>query len=190
MPSAWSRTARTPSMMAAGSAEECSSARSRLSMTGSHSLATAALVSASTRVIWAAHLFRALSRSASARRRSSTQGARSSTSAARSSGSASPSGRAGPAVSSGGTAVSLIGGELGVDHVVVARECLPAGRFRRRRRAEDLVDGLQLGRYRPYPLDRGLFPERLAGVGDEAFGPGLLVYRQGGRTLLLSLPHP
>src|ERR1700753_130286 len=172
-PSAWSRTARTPSMMAAGSAEECSSARSRLSMTGSHSRATAALVSASTRVIWAAHLFRRLSRSASARRR------RSSSSAIRSSRSAGPPGCAGPAVSSDGTEVSLIGGELGVDHVVVARERLFAGRFRRWRRAEDLVDGLELGGDRPYPLDRGLFPERLAGVGDQAFCPCLLVYPQG-----------
>src|ERR1700761_1448843 len=176
-PSAWSRTARTPSMMAAGSAEECSSARSRLSRTGSHSLATAARVSASIRVIWAAHLFRALSRSASARRRPSS-------SALRSSGPAGPSGRAGPAVSSSGAGVSLIGGELGVDHVVVARERLLAGRFRRRRRAEDLVDGLELGCDRPDPLDRGLFPERLAGVGDQAFGPCLLVYRQGTAALV------
>src|SRR6201996_7881963 len=176
--SAWSRTARTPLMMAAGSAEECSSARSRLSMTGSHSLATAALVSASTRVIWAAHRFRTLSRSARARRR------RSSSSAIRSSGSADPSGRAGPAVSSGGTEVSLIGGELGVDHVVVARERLLAGRFRRRRRAQGLVDGLELSCDRPHPLDRGLFPERLAGVGDQAFGPCLLVYRQGTAALV------
>src|ERR1700760_1746062 len=175
--SAWSRTARTPLMMAAGSAEECSSARSRLSRTGSHSLATAALVSASTRVIWAAHLFRALSRSASARRRSAS-------SADRSSGSAGRSGRAGPAVSSGGTEVSLIGGELGVDHVVVARERLLAGWFGRRRRAEDLVDGLELGRDRPYPLDRSLFAERLAGVGEQAFGPGLLVHGQGAAALV------
>src|SRR5579875_3710450 len=204
-PSAWSRTARTPSMMAAGSAEECSSARSRLSRTGSHSLVTAALVSASARVSWAAHLFRTLSRSARARRRRSSSSAiRVPSSAIRSSGSApwppapaapsgparpagpvsaDPSGRAGPAVSSGGTEVSLIGGELGVDHVVVARERLLAGRFRRRRRAEDLVDGLELGRDRPYPIDRRLFPERLAGVGDQAFGPCLLVHQQGAAAL-------
>src|ERR1700753_4069255 len=172
-PRAWSRTARTPSMMAAGSAEECSSARSRLSRTGSHSLATAALVSASIRVIWAAHLFRALSRSATARRRPSRSAAR----ASGSRGSAERSGRAGLAVSSGGAGVSVIGGELGVDHVVVARERLLAGRFHHRRRAEDLVDGLKLGRDRPYPLDRGLFPESLGGAGDPAFGPGLLLER-------------
>src|ERR1700759_642257 len=177
-PSAWSRTARTPSVMTAGAAEECSSARSRLSMTGSHSRATAALVSASTRVIWAAHLFRRLSRSARGRRR------RPSGSAIRPSGSAGPPGCAGPAVSSDGTEVSLIGGELGVDHVVVARGGLFAGRFRRWRRAEDLVDGLELGGDRPYPLDRGLFPERLAGVGDQAFGPWLLVYRQGATAIV------
>src|ERR1700753_3008792 len=176
-PSAWSRTARTPSTMAAGSAEECSSARSRLSRTGSHSRATAALVSASIPMSWAAHLFRALSRSASARRRPSS-------SALRSSGSVGPFGRAGPAVSSGGTEVSLIGGELGIDHVIVARERLLAGRCRGRRRAEDLVDGLELGRDRPYPLDRGLFLERLAGVGDQTFGPGLLVDGQGAAALV------
>src|ERR1700761_7040723 len=176
-PSACSRTARTPSMMAAGSAEEGSSARSRLSRAGSPSLATAALVTASIRVSWAAHLSRALSRSASARRRPSS-------SALRASGSAGPSGRAGPAVSSGGTEVSLIGGELGIDHVIVARERLLARRFCRRRRAEDLVDGLELGRDRPYSLDRGLFAERLAGVGDQAFGPCLLVYGQGTTALV------
>src|SRR6201994_2773086 len=177
-PSAWSRTARTPAMMAAGLAEECSSARSRLSRTGSHSRATAALVSASTRVIWVAHLFRTLSRSASARRR------RSSSSAIRSSGSAGPPGCAGPAVSSGETGVSLIGSELGIDHVVVARERLLTGRFGRRRRAEDLVDGLKLGRDRPYPLNRGLFPERRAGVGDQTFGPCLLVHGQGAAAIV------
>src|SRR5258708_5509578 len=69
---AWSLTARTPSMMASGSASACASARSRLSTTGSHSEATAAWVSATARLTWAAHRLRRLSRSASARSRRSS----------------------------------------------------------------------------------------------------------------------
>src|SRR5258707_6970147 len=69
---AWSLTARTPWMMASGSASECASARSRLSTTGSHSEATAAWVSATAWLTWAAHRLRRLSRSASARSRRSS----------------------------------------------------------------------------------------------------------------------
>ena len=72
---ACARTARTPSMMVAGSAVACASARSRLSITGSHCLATAALASASARLTCAAHLLRTLSRSARARRRRSSSSA-------------------------------------------------------------------------------------------------------------------
>src|ERR1700743_698718 len=48
----------------------------------------------------------------------------------------------------------------------------------------DLRERLERGRDRPYPLDRGLFLERLAGVGDQTFGPGLLVDGQGAAALV------
>src|SRR5260221_1629115 len=91
---AWSLTARTPSMMASGSASECASARSRLSTTGSHSEATAAWVSATARLTWAAHRLRRLSRSASARSRRSSAPASRDRRPASSASAASPAGPA------------------------------------------------------------------------------------------------
>src|SRR5712671_3915095 len=201
---AWARTASIPSMMAAGSAVECASARSRLSTTGSHSLATAALVSASVRRTWTAHLLRSLSRSARARRRWSSSSAILVASAviaspsppapARSAASTCPapsgrpvsSGCAVPLPSCSFTGASLAGRELGIDHVVPAaaavsaasrgRAGLPPWRGRTRRE-QFLVDLPQLGVQAPDPLHRRLFLERLPGVGGQVLRPRLLVHR-------------
>src|SRR6266566_539361 len=200
---AWARTALIPSMMEAGSAVECARARSRLSTTGSHSLATAALVSASARLTWTAHLLRTLSRSARARRRRSSSSAtrasssatRASSSATRAAGSAiavpSPASCAAAGPGSGlapllpavwFTGCSLTGRELGVDHVIPAitgrelRLDLRGGTGRWR--AKDHVDLLQLAGEDPQPVQRRIFLERLAGVGHQVLGPGLLVHGQ------------
>src|SRR5262249_37482474 len=66
-PRACCRTAWIPSTIVRGSAAACSSARSRLSTTGSHCLATSVRASAPARSIWAAHRLRRLARSARAR---------------------------------------------------------------------------------------------------------------------------
>src|SRR5690348_12025299 len=199
---AWARTASIPSMMAAGSAAECASARSRLSTTGSHCLATAALVSASARRTWTAHLLRSLSRSARARRRWSSSSAilvasaviASPSPAAPSRSAAStcpapsgrpvPSGCAVPLPSCSFTGASLAGRELGIDHVVVpavsaaarGRAGLPPWRGRTRRE-QLLVDLPQLGGQAPDAVQRRVFLERLPGVGGQVLRPRLLVHR-------------
>src|SRR5690348_10228543 len=196
---AWARTASIPSMIAAGSEAECASARSRLSTTGSHCLATAALVSASARRTWTAHLLRSLSRSARARRRWSSSSAILAVSAviaslslpasARSAASTclAPSGWAVPFPSCWLTGASLAGRELGIDHVVVpaaaavsaaarGRAGLPPWRGRTRRE-QLLVDLPQLGGQAPDAVQRRVFLERLPGVGGQVLRPCLLVHR-------------
>jgi hypothetical protein len=177
---AWSCTAWTPSTIEAGSASAWLSARSRLSTTGSHSDATLALVSASVRLIWSAHFFRALSRSASARSRWSSSSAilRAAVSALLASAAPVPCkaswlscgpgpaaegscrGRAGGGdESSPGSWCapwSLMGSELGVDDVVVAVGLSCGLRLALRSLtggSERLVDLLQLGGQAPDPID-------------------------------------
>jgi len=176
---AWSCTAWTPATIKAGSASAWLSARSRLSTTGSHSRATRALVSASVRLIWSAHFFRALSRSASARSRWSSSSAilaaalssplSTSSSPVLCKGSLSS---CGPRPAAEGSCLglagggdecslgfwcapwSLMGGELGVDDIVVAG--LSCGlRLARRPMtggSERLVDLQQLGGQAPDPI--------------------------------------
>src|SRR5215470_7468989 len=171
-------------MIASGSASECASARSRLSATGSHSEATAAWVSATARLAWAAHRLRKLSRSARARSRwssaSATLDRRSASSAptlARSlDASGARSSRASPAPG------SLIGSEFRVDHVIGPAPRLGCllilwRRLRGPGRAQQaLVDLLQFQRQAPQSVDRSVLAESLPGVGRQGLRAGLLVH--------------
>src|SRR6202020_828825 len=95
------------------------------------------------------------------------------------------------------SAWSLARGELGVDHVVIAGApripgtpgagwraaavlctgAVGSGLRARARRAQGLVDLLQLGRQAAQPVQRGaVVLERLPGVGDAVLGPRPLVH--------------
>src|SRR5215469_5194035 len=136
-------TCSMPSMIEPGSAWACASARSRLSSTGSHWMATWALASAAARRTWSAHRLRVLSASAGA---------------------------------TGPSAGSLIGGELGVDHVVAAAIALrgpgrPAA-LRAGGRAEAVVHLLQLPGQLAEPGQGRLLLEGLPGVGYQVLRAG------------------
>src|SRR5215469_18630894 len=160
-----------PSMIEPGSTSACASARSRLSSTGSHWLATWARASAAARRTWSAHRLRALSASARARSRRSLASA---SWASRSAGAASPPlpGAARPSTG------SLIGGELGVDHVVAAIALRGPGRpaLRARGRAEPVIDLLQLAGELAEPGQGRVLFEGLPGVGHQVLRAGLLVH--------------
>src|SRR5271165_1777892 len=202
-PAAWSRTARTPSMMTAGSASACASARSRLSSTGSHSAATRARSSDRARSMSRAHRLRVLSRSARARSRWSASSAIRACSASRAgSEPPGPPGDGGPPGDDGSPRPgrgslspgwSLMSRELRVDHVIVAGSlaggaCCGWARTRPARaggpgHAEALVDLLELAGQRPEPVERRLIGDGLPRIGDQRLGPGLLVHGQRAAAL-------
>src|SRR5215472_318756 len=195
--------------MVRGSAAACSSARSRLSTTGSHCLATSLRASAPARSTWAAQRLRKLSRSAKARSFWSSAAA---SRASRSATVAAPPGPPSPSVrsvpegpASGGPAtggpvsapksrwacggsppprsgcrppaVLLIGGELGVDHVIVITGrgtglVLRGGGGG----AEAVVDLLELGGEVAQPVQRRTVLEGLPRVGHQRVRPCLLVH--------------
>src|SRR6202044_662766 len=186
-------------MMASGSACECSRARSGLSITGSHSAASAALVSAAARLTWVAHLLRMLSASASARSRwscaSASLASRSATAAARlavdsmlAASSVVPSAPA-LAVTSGcpwsAAPASFMSRELCVNHVVIGIGRPRLGRIGRRaalrrdsaRCGQRLVDLLELSGQLLQALQWRIALERLPRVARQRLGPGLLVHR-------------
>src|SRR5262245_53558348 len=211
-PRACCRTAWIPSTIVLGSAAACSSARSRLSTTGSHCLATSVRASAPVRSTWAAHRLRRLARSARVRSfwssASASRASRSATVATPAWPPAPPAPSVRPAPGgpvSGGPApggpvpepescwacggspppgpgchapdMSLIGGELGVDHVIVitargARLVLRGGGGG----AEAVVDLLELGGEVAQPVQRRIVPERLPGVSHQRVRPRLLVH--------------
>src|SRR5262249_22150705 len=216
-PRACCRTAWIPSTIVRGSAAACSSARSRLSTTGSHCLATSVRASAPARSIWAAHRLRRLARSARARSfwssASASRASRSATVAAPPWPPAPPPPSVWPAPGGpvsggpvsdrlvpGGPApepescwacggslppgpgchaplMSLIGGELGVDHVIVitargARLVLRGGGGG----AEAVVDLLELGGEVAQPVQRRIVSERLPRISHQRVRPRLLVH--------------
>src|SRR5271157_512464 len=192
-PRACCRTAWIPSTIVRGSAAACSSARSRLSTTGSHCLATWARASSSARSTWAAHRLRRLSRSASARSfwssasasRACRPASRASRSASRASRSAtvatSPAAPAPPAPPPPSgchpPVMLLIGGELGVDHVIVIA-ARGAGLVLRGGGggAEAVVDLLELGGEVAQPVQRRVVLEGLPRVSHQRVRPCLLVH--------------
>src|SRR5215510_11334495 len=216
-PRACCRTAWIPSTIVRGSAAACSSARSRLSTTGSHCLATSVRASASARSTWAAHRLRRLSRSARARSlwssASASRASRSATAAAPPgppappppsvrpvpggpvSGGPAPGGpvSAGPVSAPtsrwtcGGSppprpgcqppVMLLIGGELGVDHVIVIT-ARGAGLVLRGGGggAEAVVDLLELGGEVAQPVQRRIVLEGLPRVSHQRVRTRLLVH--------------
>src|SRR5271166_5270788 len=232
-PWACCRTAWIPSTIVRGSAAACSSARSRLSTTGSHCLATWVRASASARSTWAAHRLRRLSRSARARSfwssasasracRPASRAPRSASRASRSATVATPPAPPPPSVRpvpcgpvpvrsapcgpvSGGPApggpvsepkscwacggsppprpgcdppvMLLIGGELGVDHVIVIT-ARGAGLILRGGGggAEAVVDLLELGGEVAQPVQRRIVHQGLPRVSHQRVRPCLLVH--------------
>src|SRR5580704_2864660 len=199
-PRACCRTAWMPSTIVRGSAAACSSARSRLSTTGSHCLATWMPASASARSTWAAHRLRRLSRSATARSFwSSASASRACRPASRASRSASRASRSATVATGGPVSepescwtcggsppprpgchppvMLLIGGELGVDHVIViTARC--AGLVLRGRGggAEAVVDLLELGGEVAQPVLRRIVLDGLPRVSHQRVRPCLLVH--------------
>src|SRR5215468_7793218 len=206
-PRACCRTAWIPSTIVRGSAAACSSARSRLSTTGSHCLATSVRASASARSTWAAHRLRRLSRSARAR---SLWSSASASRASRSATAAAPPGPPAPPppsvrpvpggpVSAGPVSAPtsrwtcggsppprpgcqppvmlLIGGELGVDHVIVIT-ARGAGLVLRGGGggAEAVVDLLELGGEVAQPVQRRIVLEGLPRVSHQRVRTRLLVH--------------
>src|SRR5271165_4000062 len=187
-PRACCRTAWIPSTIVRGSAAACSSARSRLSTTGSHCPATWVRASASARSTWAAHRLRRLSRSARARSFwSSASASRACRPASRASRSASRASRSAtvatspapppPSVPSVPPVMLLIGGELGVDHVIVIA-ARGAGLVLRGGGggAEAVVDLLELGGEVAQPVQRRVVLEGLPRVSHQRVRPCLLVH--------------
>src|SRR5271166_4480283 len=184
-PWACCRTAWIPSTIVRGSAAACSSARSRLSTTGSHCLATWVRASASARSTWAAHRLRRLSRSARARSfwssasasRACRPASRASRSASRASRSATVATSPAPPPPSVPPVMLLIGGELGVDHVIViaargAGLALRGGGGG----AEAVVDLLELGGEVAQPVQRRIVHQGLPRVSHQRVRPCLLVH--------------
>src|SRR5271165_3152885 len=201
-PWACCRTAWIPSTIVRGSAAACSSARSRLSTTGSHCRATWVRASASARSTWAAHRLRRLSRSARARSFwSSASASRACRPANRASRSASRASRSATVATVSGGPVSapescwtcggsppprpgchspvmlLIGGELGVDHVIVIT-ARGAGLVLRGGGggAEAVVDLLEFGGEAAQPVQRRIVHQGLPRVIHQRVRPCLLVH--------------